>query len=805
MKGNRTVSVLVFVCTVFSASSARADDERPAPISAAQYAADRATPPKFTATPEYHHDTLPSLRHAHVPRGDRGERINFEGQLPLPPGADSQTDGAVQSTVRAPSAATPAPIDSVDGVGLGFSGPQGTFVNRWIPPDTVGAIGSTQYVQAVNDNIAVFDKATKSVVYGPVPENILWAGFGGGCETNNDGDPVVAYDKAADRWVVSQFSVSTTPFLQCVAVSQTNDATGAWNRYAFTYTDFPDYPKMGVWPDAYYITFNMFKPHGNKFDGAALCAYDRAAMLAGSAATQQCFQLAASFGGVLPADLDGSTPPPAGSPNYLLNFGTNSLNLWKFHVDWANTANTTLTGPTSIPVASFSPACAGGSCIPQSGTTQKLDSLADRLMFRLAYRNFGSNESLVVSHSVTAGAGAGVRWYEIRNPGATPVVYQQSTYAPGSTLYRWMPSIAMDHSGDIALGYSTSGSSAFPSVVYTGRLAADPLSTMGAEVTMMAGTGAQSASRWGDYSAMTIDPVDDCTFWYTTEYMSAAANATTKWSTRIGSFKFPECIAGAAFTVTPSVSGSGSIAPSTAQLVASGTSPTFTIAPSTGSHIVGVSGNCGGNLASQVFTTNPIVADCSVIANFAVDTFTLTYTTDGNGTIVGPATQSNVAYGTDGAQVTAIANAGYNFDHWSDNNSTSATRQDLNVTGDITAQAVFVPETQLVFTINPSTVTAGGSTTMAEVSIEDASSRVVPSDSTTQISIVDGLCGTTLASAIVNAGVAQFNNLAFRTASSNLHLHAISNPVLTSADSAAFNVQANPDWLFWNGFETCVP
>jgi hypothetical protein len=201
---------------------------------------------------------------------------------------------------------------------------------------------------------------------------------------------------------------------------------------------------------------------------------------------------------------------------------------------------------------------------------------------------------------------------------------------------------------------------------------------------------------------------------------------------------------------------------------------------------------------------NHITADLTVTAQYTINSYMLSYTTDGNGTISGNPTQL-VTYGNDGAAVTAVPSAGYNFDHWSDNNSTSATRQDTNVSGDISAKAIFVPETQLVFTLDPGSVTAGGGATSAEVSIEDASNRVVPSDTTTQISIVDSLCGTTLATATVNAGVAQFTNLRFHTVSTNRHLHAISSPVLTSADSTAFNVLANSDWLFWNGFETCVP
>ncbi|HEY7872619.1 MAG TPA: hypothetical protein VIC31_07865 [Rudaea sp.] len=534
------------------------DDDTPPVMTPEAYAAAAATPPVFKTTKEDHHGTLASLRNAVVPKNTNTKRVNFEGLLPLPPGSTTQSDGALQ-TSAGPTLNAPTSILDFDGVGAGFTGPSGTFSVQYIPPDTDGAVGATQYVSIVNTDFAIFDKTTGNAVYGPVPINTLWSGFGGGCQTNNDGDAVVIYDRAANRWVISQFSVNTTPYLQCVAVSQTSDATLGWNLYSFSYgsTLFPDYPKMGAWPDAYYETFNMF--NGNT-PSANLCAYNRAAMLTGAAATQQCFQLSTAYTGVLPSDLDGSTAPPPGSPNFLINYGTNKLNLWKFHVDWATPANSTLTGPTSITVPAFSPVCAGGTCITQPGTTQKLDSLADRMMFRLAYRNFGSYESLVASHSVVAGSKGGVRWYELRSPNGTPTVFQASTYAPDTTAYRWLPSIAMDQAGDIALGYSVSTGTAptiFPSVRYTGRLATDPINTMQSEVTLFSGSGSQigtcgspprACTRWGDYSAMTVDPVDDCTFWYTNEYIPA--NGLFNWKTRIGNFKFPSCVAKQNQTIT---------------------------------------------------------------------------------------------------------------------------------------------------------------------------------------------------------------------------------------------------------------
>jgi len=507
-----------------------------------------AAPPDGNGPPEVSaavsHDFLPSLRGV-MPKPEdtaQGNREHPVHPIPMLDGPGQPDDPVVQAG-SLPFVST-IPGLGVDGVGQGFTGPQGTFTVNSAPPDTNGAVGATQYVQLVNTSFAVFDKATKAVVYGPAALNTLWAGFGGPCEADNDGDPVVVYDKAANRWIISQFAVTAAPYFQCVAVSATPDATGGYFRYAFNYGNiFPDYPKIGVWPDAYYITFNMFT---NVFQGAKLCAYDRARMLLGQPATQQCFQLSASFGGVLPADLDGATPPPAGSPNYMLNRAASSLNLWRFHVDWVNSANTTLTGPINIPVAAYTAACNGGTCVPQLGTNQQLDSLADRLMFRLAYRNFGTFESLVATHSVRVGTNkrnsfSAVRWYELRNPGGAPAVFQQSTFAPDST-HRWMGSIAMDKQGNMALGYSVSSGAIHPGIRYTGRLATDPLNAMQAETSIIEGTGSQLANlnRWGDYSAMTIDPADDCTFWYTSEYLKA--NGTFNWSTRIASFKFSGCI-----------------------------------------------------------------------------------------------------------------------------------------------------------------------------------------------------------------------------------------------------------------------
>jgi hypothetical protein len=491
------------------------------------------------AQPAQHHDvSLPLKQIAPAPRPAGGNVEHAVKPIPRPPASQHPNtpvlDTVLQST-RAPTRKIPSALTSIDGIGNGFSG----FTVNVAPPDTNGDVGLNHYVQTVNSDLVVFSK-NGTVLYGPVALNTLWSGFGGGCQTNNDGDPVVLYDSISDRWVISQFSISTTPFLECVAVSQTNDPTGKYNRYSFSYTDFPDYPKLGVWPDAYYTTFNMFNAAGTVFKGAKICAYERSQMLAGNAATQQCFDTSSTIGGLLPADLDGARQPPVGAPNYAVALGSsaNQLAFYKFHVDWSTPTNSTLTGPTNLATAAFSEACAGGTCIPQSGTTQKLDSLSDRLMFRLAYRNFGTYEAMVVSHSVTAGTSTGIRWYELRLNGGQPNIFQQSTYAPDSD-YRWLPSIAMDQQGNMLLGFSVSGSTLNPQIHYTGRLASDATSQMAqGENSFINGSGSETAglSRWGDYSMMSVDPADDRTFWFTSEYLSA--NGTFNWRTRIGSFKF---------------------------------------------------------------------------------------------------------------------------------------------------------------------------------------------------------------------------------------------------------------------------
>ena len=443
----------------------------------------------------------------------------------------------------------PVPNTNFEGVGEGISG----YTVQVAPPDTQGDVGTDYYVQWVNIDFAIFDKSSGALVYGPANGNTLWSGFGGLCESTNDGDPIVKYDQLAGRWVMTQFALDQTndEYAECIAVSQTGDPTGAWYRYSYSFANLNDYPKLAVWPDGYYISYNMFQKSGSNYfyAGAVMCAYDRAAMLTGALANSQCTPANTSYFSYLPSDLDGSTNPPAGAENFVLALGNDQLLFWTLHIDWATPANSVFTGPTPLSVAAFTEECAAyprGACIPQGGSSVKLESLGDRPMFRLPYRNFGDHQSMVLSHSIDTGSEiSGIRWYEIRDPGGTPTIYQSGTYAPDSH-YRWMGSMAMDQVGNMAVGYSVSDSSIDPSIWYTGRLVSDPLNQLPqSEAVIQNGTGSQTTwsqgdlERWGDYSSMSVDPVDDCTFWYTQEYLTT--DGTFNWHTRIASFEYPSC------------------------------------------------------------------------------------------------------------------------------------------------------------------------------------------------------------------------------------------------------------------------
>jgi hypothetical protein len=483
-------------------------------------------------------------------------------------------DGARQAApiVGAPST---FPIANFDG--LSSQDNFDVYGGRVNPPDPVGDVGPLHYVEMVNLLFAVYNK-TGTRLLGPVPIGDLWAGFAIPDCTDPSGDPIVLYDQLADRWILTQFTTRglddpTLPFYNCVAVSTTGDPTGSYHRYAFTTGfNFPDYPKYGVWTNTYTITTREFGPTTEY--GIGVYALEKAKMLQGLPARAASFfvdgndpQLLPLVGdGLLPADIDGTRLPPDGRAIPLVgtqddDFGygatRDALNVWNLRVRWTTQGSASMTFARQLPVAEFDSAFPCGpdsrDCLPQPGINnpaQFLDILSSRQRptWRLAYRNFGTYESLVTNQSVEAAPSvAGVRWYELRRTDAGYRLHQQGTYAPADGINRWMGSIAQDKRGNMGLGYSVvNGTNVFPGIRFTGRFKGDPLGKMTLhEGVIRPGTGVQTStnSRWGDYTSMNVDPVDDCTLWYVNEYYSAAGQASSPvgWQTRIASFKMPGC------------------------------------------------------------------------------------------------------------------------------------------------------------------------------------------------------------------------------------------------------------------------
>jgi hypothetical protein len=509
--------------------------------------AEKPTPSRPEVVYDSYHDTsLPVTEYSLAPAQGRAPR---EVEHPRPrrilSGASVPVADLAEQTFLAP------PVSAT--IGLNFEGIPNSANGQsleGVPSDNNLAAGATQVVETINTAWQVFNKTTGKSVFGPQQISAIFTGLPGLCgqgQTFNWTDPIVLYDQIANRWIISQIA-SDSSFNtgnECIAVSESSDATGKYHRYVFKYgmNVFNDYDKLSVWPDAYYASYNLFSP--NSFLGAYACGYDRAAMLAGTKTKAVCFKKNHEFS-FLPSNADGATPPLSGEPSFFVDlFNSKSLHLYRFHIDFTNTSKSKFTGPITIPVKDYTMACAAqGNCIPQPGTKQGLDSLGDRLMFRLAYRNFADHESLVVSHSVkTSKAKSGERWYEIRDPNGAAKVFQQGTVTDGSNSL-WMGSIAMDKDGDIALGFSESNASTLhPSLAFTGRTPNDPVNTMESVASIFVAKGsATDASRWGDYSSMVIDPSDDCTFWYVNQYIpkTASRNAIT-FHTRVASLKFPSC------------------------------------------------------------------------------------------------------------------------------------------------------------------------------------------------------------------------------------------------------------------------
>jgi len=499
----------------------------------------------------------PTLRE--IPRGDRPAKA-----LPRRT-ARITADAALQRS--APRGAMPEPLMTFEGIGN---------LDGVAPPDTCGDVGPNHYVEMVNMHFCVYDKATGTNLIAPMLMSELFAaaGFPPPASTTDSGDPIVLYDPLANRWLLSQFIVSVTPCHEAIAISQTPDPTGPWFLYDFVMPNdkMNDYPKFGVWPDGYYMSDNQFNPN-DSWGGVGVFAFDRAKMLAGDAsATYQYIDLGlvnSTYSSLLPSDLDG-TPPPSNAPNYFAMMDDEALNpfdalyVWAFHVDWAHPENSTF-GNDGQPnytneVASFNSLFPNDrNTIRQPGVSQRLDPMGDRLLFRLQYRNFGAYESLVSSHAVNVGNDnqAGMRYYELRRalPDGAFTVQEQATFAPDAEN-RWMGSAALDGQGNMAVGYSVSSTSVYPSIRYAGRRADDPSNGLYlGEATLFAGAASQTGvNRWGDYSALCVDPVDDTTFWYVSQYTEGSWD----WHTRIGSFRISDLQLGSvACSVSNALTGAG--------------------------------------------------------------------------------------------------------------------------------------------------------------------------------------------------------------------------------------------------------
>ena len=451
-----------------------------------------------------------------------------------------------------PGYGAPVPlVASFDGLGVGFEGPQGGSTGR-NPSDNSLAVGPNHVVQIVNSRMAVFSKTGKAL-HGAVPTNSIFKGFGGPCEERNNGDAVVRYDQLAERWlfVMPLFRPipgrADAPYSVCYAVSAGADPLGPFYRYEFRRKLFPDYPRPAVWPDGYYLATST----GDEVIQKHACVADRARMLKGLPATEQCV-IVNGVNFLNPADIDGRGLPPPGAPNILMAAGGTQLHKifeddgiysWNFHVDWDDPSKTKLSGPLKIAVAPYHYLCDGQltNCVPQPDTTRRLDAQGDKLMQRLVYRKIGGRESIVALHSVnTAAGGGGLRWYEFRlKRKREPHLYQQGTYAP-DRFFRWMGSIGMDRRGNIGVGYSFGGSPNYPGQRFAARLAGDPRGQLTFGETLLAEGEASQAygNRWEDYATTAMDPSDDCTFWYVGDYFKKGA---TNYSTRIGAFRLPGC------------------------------------------------------------------------------------------------------------------------------------------------------------------------------------------------------------------------------------------------------------------------
>jgi hypothetical protein len=540
----------------------------------------------------------------HIPQSPETEERRLtrypHPELGGPPISQLSRFAQIQSWINGllqPIPTIPSPLMTFDG--MNSSGPNGTNCGC-LPPDSDGDVGPNHYIEALNFAFRVFDKngnplapvTTFNSFFAPLPNNTP-------CGNNqNSGDPFVFYDHLADRWVVSDMAFPSFPgdsFWECIGVSQTGDpVNGSWFLYAVQIDQahpqqLGDYPKFALWNNpqpggAYIFTVNLFT-NSFTFNGVRVFALDRASMIAGvgTGGPPNAIAFTIPPAGVgdayslVPAGFRTANPPPAGRDAFLLAIDSplsggvvlSQVHGWKFHVDFATPANSTLgigpnhTPDSNIAVAPFVDAFTNTTTllVPQFRTSQRLDTVGDRLMTPVVYQNRSGTESLWASHTVCTDLNCtsptAVRWYQFTLPGGnfTATIAQQQNWTNGNDgLWRWMPSIAVDGAGNAAIGYSTSSTTIFPSIRYAGRLAGDPPNNLGqGEAVIRNGGGSQldSSGRWGDYSMTTIDPADGVTFWHVNEYYYYPISGQASWFTRIGKFNFAGAPPGERPTPTP--------------------------------------------------------------------------------------------------------------------------------------------------------------------------------------------------------------------------------------------------------------
>jgi uncharacterized repeat protein (TIGR01451 family) len=522
-------------------------------------------------------------------RAGRAEQQTREvpNKVPFRKQIENAAPDVENNLARVSAAPMPAPALSFEG--LSSNDNAAAYGFRIFPPDANGDVGPNHYVQAVNALVRVFDKQGVALTP-PFKLSSLFAPLETPCSRRDDGDPIVLYDPLADRWIYSQFCTNFPPFRQLVAVSKTGDPTGAFYVYEFVMPNVKmnDYPKFGVWTDAYYMSADEF--FGGDYAGSGAFAFDKRKLLAGDpSASYVYFDLASPttvrIGGLLPADLDGLNPPPAGAPHIFVGYtateygdAADALRLFEFRPDFANPAASTFTERSESPIraAPFDPTSPEGRTdILQPAPGEALDAQSDRLMYRAAYRNFGAQDALVLNQTVRvsppgAPYRAGVRVYELRRnlfftPPSLPFTIREQATVGDSSASRWMAAAAQDHQGNLAVGYSFGSEEKKPSIFYTGKLASEPAGAFRSEAVLISGTGVQTAFgfRWGDYSQMSVDPVDDCSFWYTNQYYTAQSQEESPfgWLTRIGKFRFPECANAPRATITGAVTNAATGAP----------------------------------------------------------------------------------------------------------------------------------------------------------------------------------------------------------------------------------------------------